>query len=95
MTTFIMTGKYSAEAEKQISAGRTTKAIEIIQQCGGRLVAAYATLGKTDLLAITEFPDAGAVMKASIALTKALGISFASVPALKVEEFDRLVGGKS
>ncbi len=95
MTTFIMTGRYSAEAIKQISAERTTKGTEIIRQCGGKLVAGYATLGEKDLLIIVEFPGASEVIKASIALNKALGITFATVPALRLEDFDKLVGAKA
>lgn len=95
MTTFIMTGKYSAEAIKQISGERTTIALEIVKQCGGKFVAAYATMGDTDLLAIVEFPGVNEAMKASVALNKALGISFSTVPALRVEDFDKLVGGKA
>jgi uncharacterized protein with GYD domain len=95
MTTFIMTGRYSAEAVRQISGKRSTKANEIIQQCGGRLVAAYATMGKTDLLGIAEFPGVSNAIKASVALNKALGISFSTVPALPVEDFDKLVGRKA
>ncbi len=95
MTTFIMTGRYSAEAIKQISAARTTKATKIVQQCGGKLVSVYATLGKNDLLVIAEFPGVSEAMKASISLTKALGITFATVPAISVEEFDKLVGAKA
>jgi len=94
MATFIMTGRYSAEAIKKISGERTTKAIKIIQQCGGKLVAAYATMGETDLLAIAEFPGASDAIKASVALNKAMGISFSTVPAIRIEEFDKLVGGK-
>jgi len=95
MTTFIMTGRYSAEAIRQISGKRTTKGIAIVKQCGGRFVAAYATMGKTDLLLIAEFPSVNNAIKASVALTKALGISFSTVPALRVEDFDRLVGRKA
>jgi uncharacterized protein with GYD domain len=91
MLTFIMTGKYSAEAIKQISAKRTTKGTEIVQQCGGKLVAVYATMGKTDILVVAEFPSIEKAMKASVALNKALGISFSTVPALNIEEFDKLV----
>ncbi len=94
MMTFIMTGRYSAEALKQISAARTTKATKIVQQCGGKVVAVYATLGKNDLLAIAEFPGVGEAMKASIGLNKALGITFATVPALSVEDFDKLMGAR-
>jgi uncharacterized protein with GYD domain len=92
MTTFIMTGRYSAESIKQISAERTTKGMEIIQQGGGKFVAGYATLGKADLLIIVEFPGAAEAIKASIALNKALGITFATAPALPLAEFDKLMG---
>lgn len=92
MTIFIMTGTYSTEAIKQISIERTTKAIDIVEQCGGKIVATYATMGETDLLAIMEFPDVRKAIKASVDLNKALGISFSSVPAIPIEEFDNLVG---
>lgn len=91
MTTFIMTGRYSTEAIKQISGERTTKAIEIVQQCGGKISAIYATMGETDLLAITEFPGVNEAIKASVALSRALGVSFSMVPAIRIEEFDKLV----
>ncbi len=94
MTTFIMRGRYSAEAIKQISGGRTTKGIEIVQECGGKFVAAYATMGETDVLVIAEFPGVNDAIKASVALNKALGISFSTVPALRVEDFDKLISGK-
>jgi uncharacterized protein with GYD domain len=94
MATFIMTGKYTTEAITQISGERTTKATEIVQQCGGKIVAAYATMGETDLLAIVEFPGVNEAIKAAVALSKALGVSFSTVPAIHVEEFDKLVGGK-
>ena len=91
MLTFIMTGKYSAEAIKQISAKRSTKGAEIVRQCGGKLVAVYATMGKADILVVAEFPGIKEAMKASVALNKALGISFSTVPALRIEDFDKLV----
>ncbi len=91
MATFIMTGRYSADAIKQISAKRTTKGTEIVRQCGGKLVAVYATMGKADILVVAEFPGIEEAIKASVALNKALGISFSTVPALRIEEFDKLV----
>ena len=47
MATYVMVGKYSAPAMQQISADRTTKAKALIQKFGGKLEAAYATLGAT------------------------------------------------
>ena len=94
MMTFVMRGKYSADAVKQISGKRTVKGNQIVQQCGGTIVGLYATLGEADILVIAEFPGVGEAMRASVALSKALGISFATSPALRIEEFDNLVGGK-
>jgi len=94
MTTFIMVGRYSAEAIKAISAKRTGLAKGVVEDCGGKLLAFYATLGDSDLLAIVEFPGIGDAIKASVALNKALGISFSTVPAIKVEEFDKLTAAK-
>jgi len=95
MATFIMTGRYTVEAIKQISGKRTTKAHEIVKKCGGKIVAGYATMGGTDLLAIMEFPGINEAIKASVAMNKALGISFSTVPAIRIEEFDKLAGGKA
>ena len=94
MATFIMTGRYTVEAIKQISGKRTSKAHEVVKKCGGKIVAGYATMGGTDLLAIMEFPGINEAIKASVAMNKALGISFSTVPAIHVEDFDKLVGRK-
>ncbi len=90
MATFFMYGKYTTESLKSISADRTQKAAEVIAKAGGKLVSAYALLGKYDLVAITDFPGVKEVMKASIALNKLTGISFTSFPAIPVAEFDKL-----
>lgn len=95
MTTFIMKGKYSTEGIKEISAERTVRAYQIIQQCGGTIRSVYAMLGEEDILVIADFPGVDEAMKASISLTQALGISFTTVPAIPVEDFDELVGSKS
>ena len=90
MATYFMYGKYSKEALASISAERTKKAAEVIAKAGGKLVSAYALLGKYDLVAITNFPGTAEVMKASIALNKLTGIAFTSFPAIPVEEFDKI-----
>ena len=90
MATFFMYGKYSTEAMGGISAERTRKASDVIAKAGGKLISAYALLGKYDLVAITDFPGVTEVMKASIALNKLTGISFTSFPAISVAEFDKI-----
>jgi len=91
MATFIMFGKYASESIKGISAQRTEKAGKIIEKHGGMLKEAFALLGETDLILIVDFPDIQAAMKASLALNKLTGISFSTLPAVSVDEFDNLV----
>jgi uncharacterized protein with GYD domain len=93
MALFLMFGKYSAEGIKGISAQRTQQAEETIRKFGGSVSAMYALLGDKDLLLVTEFPDIGAALKASVALSKLTGIAFSTAPAVTVAEFDRLMAG--
>jgi uncharacterized protein with GYD domain len=92
MTTFFLFGKYTHEAIKNISADRTAKGAAIIQESGGVVKDGYALLGDIDLILIADFPGVEQAMKASVNLSKLLGISFTTAPAVSVEEFDKLVG---
>ncbi len=87
MKTFVMSGRYTAEAIRQMSDERTTKASEIVQMWGGKLVTSYASSGATDMLAIVEFPGANEATAASVALGKALGLSFSTLPRSPDREF--------
>jgi len=91
MATFFMFGKYSSEALKGMSAERTDKAISLIKKCGGEVNSMYALLGEQDLVFIVDFPGPEQAMKASVALTKMTGVSFATTPALAVEDFDKII----
>jgi uncharacterized protein with GYD domain len=86
-----MFGKYSVDAVKEISAERTKKSVAIVESCGGQVKAVYALLGETDVVAIVDFPGVKEAMKASVELTKLLGISFTTAPAVTIEEFDKLI----
>ncbi len=94
MPTFVMTGKYSPGVAKQISAERSAKGNKIVQQCGGTNATVYATMGESDVLAIADFPSIHDAMKASVELARELGISFATVPAIRMDEFDKLVAAR-
>ena len=91
MATFFMFGKYSAESLKEISPKRTDKAVKLFKKFGGEIKSSYALLGKKDLVFIVDMPDTEQVMKVSVALAKMSGISFISVPAVTVEEFDKMM----
>jgi uncharacterized protein with GYD domain len=91
MATFFMFGKYSQEALKGISAGRTEEAKNLIRGLGGEIKNIYALLGEYDLVLITEFSGIEEAMKASVAITKMTGISFSTAPAISVGRFDELM----
>lgn len=91
MTTFLMLGKYSGESVKKISAKRTSEAKKLIEKFGGEIKSGYALLGKYDLILIVELPNKEQAIKASVGLSRMLGISFTTSPAVSFEEFDELV----
>jgi len=91
MATFVMLGKYSQKSVKDISAKRTEKATQLIEKNGGKVVSGYALLGEYDLVLILELPDSDQAIKTSVALSKMLGISFVTAPAVSMEAFDKMV----
>ncbi len=93
MATFLMFGKYSAQAIKEASPERTQKAVGLIKQLGGEVNAMYALLGETDLLLVVNLPGIEAAVKASLALSKMTGIAFTTCPAIAVAEFDKIIAG--
>ena len=90
MITFLMFGKYSSEAIKGISGARTVEANNLIKKNGGEVISQYALLGENDLLFIVNFPSVDDVIRSSVALNKLTGISFNSIPAITVEQFDKV-----
>ena len=95
MSTFFMFGKYSsAETMKQISTERTQKVMDIISNFGGQAKAMYAMLGAYDLIIIVEFININDALQASVDMTRVTGITFSTLPAVPVEEFDKLVNKK-
>ena len=92
MATYMMFGRYTAEGIRDISAARTEKAENLIKEAGGKIKAGYALLGDVDLVLNVEFRNNEQAMKASVELSKMLGISFTTAPAMEVDDFDKLLG---
>ena len=88
MPIFIMTGKYSQSALENVSSQRTKKAEQLIARYEGTIKAMYALLGPSDLFIVVELPSVEDALKVSISLTKLTGISFATCPAVSVDDFD-------
>jgi len=92
MATYFMFGKYTLDGIKDISVKRTEKASALVKKHGGEIKSVYALLGATDLVLIVDFPGTEQAMKASVELTKLLGVSFTTAPAVTAEEFDKMMG---
>jgi uncharacterized protein with GYD domain len=92
MATYLMFGKYSPDSAKAISPKRTAQATDLIKKHGGEFKTGYALLGDIDLVLVVELPDTERAMQTSAALTKLLGISITTAPAVMVEDFDKLMG---
>ncbi len=91
MATYLMFGKYSVDAVKQISAERTEKTMQLATSFKGTVTAMYAMLGEYDLLFIVEMPGNEQALQFSVALSKLTGIAFATSPAVTVAEFDKMM----
>jgi uncharacterized protein with GYD domain len=92
MATYLMLGRVSQEAVNSISAKRTERALALLRDHGGTMKAGYALLGDRDLALVIDLPDNEAAMKTSVGLSRLLSVTFDTMPAVTVEEFDRLVG---
>jgi uncharacterized protein with GYD domain len=91
MGTYLLFGKYTQDSIKKISARRTAGAASLIKKNGGELRSGFALLGDIDIVLVADFPDNAKAMKASIQLTKLLGIGFQTAPAVSVEYFDNMM----
>ncbi|MCM8791815.1 MAG: GYD domain-containing protein [Candidatus Omnitrophica bacterium] len=89
---FLMLGKYSLEAIKGIKKERTRKVISLIEEKNGKIESMFALLGSYDLAFLVDFPSVKEAISTSVEITRRTGISFNSLPAITVEEFDKLVG---
>lgn len=62
-----------------------------VEALGGRLIDAYYCLGQFDVVAVLEFPDNQAAMKAAV-LNSAMGhIEIMTMPAVRREEWKKLL----
>jgi uncharacterized protein with GYD domain len=91
MATYIMLGKYTAEGIKGAAPDRTKKIMDMVAKCGGKVETMFALLGEYDLGFRVQFPGTTEAMKASFTVSRATGISLTTLPAMPIEEFDKLL----
>lgn len=93
MATYLLFGSYTPESMKAVTARRTDEALALIERYGGEFKAGYALLGAVDLVVILDLPDTEHAMQTSAALTRLLGVSFRTAPAVSIDVFDKLMAG--
>ena len=91
MSIFLLFGRYSSEAIKDISSDRTEKVRDLIKKNNGKIISMYAVMGDHDLVFTINFPDTKTAMATSVALYKLTGIHFTTSAVVDVEQFDTLV----
>ena len=91
MATYFLMGRYSQQALGQLSAERTNKTKAYVEKCGGKLKSIHALLGDTDLVLIADLPGTKEAIRASLGLSKLLGMAMRTCEAVTVEEFDKII----
>lgn len=94
MAIYFMFGKYTHESIKKAKPARTKKVNDTIKKLGGKIKSIHALLGQHDLVIIADFPDNKKAMKASVTISRELGIGLSTSPAVDVKEFDKLLKGQ-
>lgn len=90
MATYLMFGTLTQASRDAVSAKRTEDALALIKKHGGEFKAGYATLGEVDFVVIVDLPDTERAIQVSMGLSRLLDINFRTVPAVSIDEFDKL-----
>lgn len=91
MSTFVLLGRMSGESMKEISPQRTVDALALMKKYGGELKSGYVMLGKYDLILILDLPNMAQAIKTAVGLSRMLGVTLITSPAITFEEFDKLM----
>ena len=94
MPIYVSLVKFTSEGVstmKDKGVSRSDMVQKNVESLGGKLIDAYYCLGKYDVVAILEFPDNKAAMKAAV-LNAGMGhIQITTMPAVKRDEWKKLL----
>jgi uncharacterized protein with GYD domain len=74
------------EAPERAAAG-----LQAVQKAGGRVIGAYATLGRYDYVYVTEFPDTKAGWPVLVQTAMRGSVTGETMEAIPMEEFLQIV----
>ncbi len=88
--TYVTTTPKGAETMKE-TPQRVAEANEWIQKAGGRVIGAYATLGRYDYVWITEFADSRSAWSVLPRVAMQGAVRTETVEAIPIQDFLQLV----
>lgn len=93
MPTYIALAQWSSKGVENIkeSPARLQKAKEVVKAAGGELKAFYMTMGRYDMVIITEAPNDEAYARTMLALASAGAIRTQTLRAFNEDEYRKIV----
>ncbi len=93
MPHYVVLSKLTDEGRKTIKErpGRISEVNKELEKMGIKVLEQFAVLGPYDFVNIVEAPDNNTVMKMSVEMGARGSVELLSMPALKVEEFIKLM----
>lgn len=92
MQTYFFFGSYTQASLHEARSNRTDVAVGILEELNGQILSIYALLGEHDLVIIANLPGNTEALKASVSLSREIGVQFSTRPAVSVDRFDSLLG---
>ncbi len=93
MPHYVVLSRLTDEGRKTIKErpGRISEVNKELEKMGVKVLEQFAVLGPYDFVNIVEAPDNNTVMKMSVEMGARGSVELLSMPALKVEEFIKLM----
>lgn len=95
MPFFVRLANFTEQGSRQTKdlAKLLAHAKQVIEANGARMVQAYATLGRYDLVTVIEAPDEKAMAKISALIASQGNFKAESLPAIPIQDFVQSVQG--
>ncbi|HEY5605344.1 MAG TPA: GYD domain-containing protein [Thermoplasmata archaeon] len=93
MPRYIRLVRFTEQAVKNVArlTDLLADARKVFEANGGKVVDAYATLGRYDLIAIVEAPDDATMMKISALVARQVSVHAETLPAVPAGDFAKSV----
>jgi uncharacterized protein with GYD domain len=92
MATYVRLAKLTDHGVKNIDkfGDMLVEARKVFEKNGCKILSAYSTLGRYDLVAVIEAPDEKTIMKVSTLVAKGGNFRAETLPAVSLDEFVKM-----